>query len=434
MKRFFLLFILIQCVHFLSAQNNPSLHSGYTFGEGWNLSDSNGSEMRITGYLQPYIESNQLLGDSENEHNLRFRLRRVRLRIDGNIVNEKFNYRFQSDLSGTGELLDGNSNFLLDAWVSYEPIQRVKITFGQRAPFTDNRELFMNSQTLQLVERSRLTSAFATIREFGLFGESLLRIGNQAQMRTYLTVTNGDGPNVYLHDRGGLKYGARIDFLPFGLFSNMGQFNQVDIVRERTPKLVIGATYSYNKGVSSRSGRESGAILYLDNANNELLPDYSKFGVDFLLKYKGFSALGEYMNGNAFVPKEITQRVRIDGSVSGDFIVNGEQDVENYIKARMMVGSAFNIQAGYLFKNGISLDGRYTQLNAPENSFLNNGTFYNRPFYYTLGMSKLSGRNYGAKIQADITYVRNQGGINNNSGIPVSGNEFITRIQSTFSF
>lgn len=434
MKRILFILLVFQSSMVTLAQDNSSLHSGYRFGEGWHLSDKSGASMRVSGYLQPYAEFKQLLNESEETHDTRFRMRRVRLRIDGNSSNEKFSYRFQSDLSGTGELLDGSSNFLLDAWVAYEPVRRIKITFGQRAPFTDNRELFMNSQTLQLVERSRLTSAFATIREFGLFAEGTFRLGNQAQLRSYLTITNGDGPNVYLHDRGGLKYGGRVDFLPFGLFTSMGQFNQMDIIRERTPKLVIGGTYSYNQGVSSRSGRESGAILYLDAQNEELLPDYAKAGIDFLFKYRGFSALGEYMQGNASVPGNITQRVRVDGSVSGDFIVNGEQNVENYIKARMIVGSAWNLQAGFLFKNGFSIDGRYTQLNAPTHSFLNNGTFYNRPYYYTLGVSKLSGRNYGAKIQADVTFVKNNGGINNNLGNPVSGNELIARIQTTFCF
>ncbi|MFN9110441.1 MAG: porin, partial [Bacteroidota bacterium] len=60
--------------------------------------------------------------------------------------------------------------------------------------------------------------------------------------------------------------------------------------------------------------------------------------------------------------------------------------------------------------------------------------FYNRPYYYTLGLSKYVGRHYGAKIQADLTLVQNRGGINNNQGVPVNGNELIGRIQSTFTF
>ncbi|MCH8554312.1 MAG: porin [Schleiferiaceae bacterium] len=419
----------------LYAQEDQTRINAYRFGEGINLTGSNGDLMRLTGYAQPYMESRWLLDGDENPSNNRFRMRRLRLRIQGNSSNDRFSYRLQTDLSGTGELLDGNNNFLLDAWVAYNLARRVRITFGQRAPFSDNRELFMNSNTLQLVERSRVTSAFSTIREFGVFLDGTFRMGSgRSYLKPYLMVTNGDGPNVYLNDRGGLKYAVRLDYLPFGLFNNMGQFNQVDIIYERTPKLVFGGNFSYNNGVSSRRGRESGAILYLDEKGQELLPDYYKYGVDFLFKFRGFSAIGEYVRGGGVVPDGITQRVRNDGSIASTFIVDGVEDVANYILGRMMIGAAYNIQMGYLFKSGYSIDGRYTYLQSETHSFLNNPTFYNRPHYYTIGVSKYLGRNYGAKIQADITYVTNNGGINNNLGLPVSGNELIFRLQSTYSF
>ncbi|MFT4805891.1 MAG: hypothetical protein ACI9YE_003120, partial [Psychroserpens sp.] len=88
----------------------------------------------------------------------------------------------------------------------------------------------------------------------------------------------------------------------------------------------------------------------------------------------------------------------------------------------------------YLFKNGLSLDARYTRLNADENSFLNNATFYNRPNYYTIGISKYLSRNYGAKIQADWTYIDGSQGINDNNGVSIPGNEHQTRIILTFAF
>jgi hypothetical protein len=408
--------------------------NAYRFGEGIRLSDKNGNEMRMSGFLQPFTEGRNRKNDLDEPTELRFRMRRLRLRLEGNTADDKFSYRFQADLSGTGEELDGSSNFLLDAWVAYNLARRVKIAFGQRATFTDNRELFMNSYSLQLVERSRLTSAFATIREVGIFMDGTFNIGGRNYLKPYFVLTNGDGPTLKTPDVGGLKIGGRLDYLPFGLFNNFGQFNQMDIMRERTPKLVIGGNYSYNSGMSSRNGRESGTILYLDNSDKVLLPNYTKFGIDFLFKYKGFSMLGEFVQATASVPGGITQRVRTDGSVTTDFSVDGVQNKENYIKARMFLGKAFNIQAGYLFKNGISVDGRYTYLDGDTHSFLNNGTFYNRPYYHTIGVSKLLGRNYGAKIQADFTYVRNNGNINNREGLPVTGNERIVRMIATFTF
>ena len=42
---------------------------------------------------------------------------------------------------------------------------------------------------------------------------------------------------------------------------NFGQFRQVDMVRELTPKLLIGFNGSYNVGMSSRRGRRNGDFI-----------------------------------------------------------------------------------------------------------------------------------------------------------------------------
>ena len=406
----------------------------YNFGEGLRFNDESGYSIRLTGYAQPMIDLKNYSDVEENSSLSRYRVRRLRLRVDGKSKNQKFGYRFQADLSGTSETGEDTGDYLLDAYVSYAVTNRISILFGQRATYTDNRELFMNSNSLQLVERSRLTSAFASIREFGLFISGRLRAGKGSYLRPYFVLTNGDGINVFDKDRGGLKIGGRLDYLPFGLFTNLGQFRQIDVMREQAPKLVLGVHFSHNSGMSSRRGRASGAIIYLDENDQESLPDYTKYGIDFLFKYKGFSALGEYIKSTAVVPDDITQRVRNDGSISESFLVDGLQNVDGYVKGRMMLGQAYNIQMGYLFKSGYSVDTRYTHLKADENSFLNNSTFYNRPNYYTIGVGKLLAKNYGAKIQASITYVDGSLGINNTQGSPIQGNEWLTRIITTISF
>jgi hypothetical protein len=405
--------------------------SSYQFGEGLRFTTGEDHEVRITSYLQPYFESKQYTEADLNAAN-RFRMRRARFRLDGETANKRFSYRFQFDLTGNGEFEEQQGLYLLDAVINYELTNRITVSFGQRATYTDNRELFMLSNTLQLVERSRLTSAFASIREFGLFVNGNFRTGRGSYLKPYFVLTNGDGGNVFNGDFGGLKVGGRVDYLPFGLFTNLGQFRQADVMRELTPKLVIGANFSYNNGISSRRGRESGAILYLNDNNDFSLPDYTKFGIDFLFKYRGFSALGEFVKATATVPDDITQRIRNDGSIATTFPVNGIEDVENYVKGRMMLGEGFNLQMGYLFKSGFSVDARYTHLNADEHSFLNNPTFYSRPNYYTFGVSQYLARNYGAKIQADITYVDGDN-INDNNSNPIEGNEWIARIMLTFS-
>ena len=418
--------------------NSQSSLNSYSFGEGISFTADNGSMIKLSGYAQPHLEIKNYNDLEENSSSNRFRLRRLRLRFDGQASNPKFAYRFQVDLSGSSETGEATGDFLLDAYVSYDITNRIKVIFGQRSTYTDNRELFMNSNSLQLVERSRLTSAFSSIREFGLFLSGNFRLNGQGSyLRPYFVLTNGDGINNFDKDLGGLKIGGRIDFLPFGLFTNKGQFRQIDVMRELTPKFVIGVNYSHNSGMSSRRGRNSGSILYLNELGQQSLPDYTKYGIDFLFKYNGFSALGEYVKSSSTVPTDIIERVRNDGSTSSSFLVNGVQDIESYVNGKMMLGEAYNIQMGYLFKSGITIDSRYTHLKADDNSFLNNATFYNRPNYYTLGIGKLLGRNYGAKIQGSITFVDGSLGVNHDNDtatVPVFKDELLFRLITTISF
>ena len=415
----------------------------YKFGDGLRFVGESGQSVRLTGYAQPMAELKQT--ESYDESSSRFRMRRLRLRIDGQTKDPRFKYRLQVDLSGVSEIGEANEDPLMDAYIDYAPNNSFSVKFGQRTTYADNRELWMSSNSLQLVERSRLTSAFSSIREFGIFVTGRIRGYTGDFLRPYFVLTNGDGKNVMGNDRGGLKIGGRVDILPFGLFTNLGQFRQIDIMREQTPMLVIGAHYSHNSGMSSRRGRYSGRILYLNENDQESLPDYEKFGFDFLFKFRGFSALGEYVKSAATVPTDITQRIRSsNGTITSDFLApytdgnNGDlNDMINYVKGRMMLGSAYNFQLGYLFKNNFSIDGRYTHLIADENSFMNNATFYNRPNYYTIGVTKLSGRNYGFKIQASLTYVDGSFGINHDNDLDtdvVYNDELLFRLITTISF
>ncbi len=406
----------------------------YSFGEGLNFVGDQGYSMELTGYIQPYLDATFFTDTNYPGAASRFRMRRARLRFAGKDENTRLSWRLQVDLSGTAEIEAGSAQFLMDAWLGYNLTKRWIIRVGQKNTPTDNRELQIASQSLQLVERSKVTSAFSTIREFGIFLDGTVRLPKGMYLKPSLVLSNGDGLNVFGPDFGGFKYGGRLDFLPFGLFTNLGQFREVDIMRELVPRLVLGVAYSKNNGMSSRRGRESGTILYLNDLGEYSLPDFTKIGVDFLFKYRGFSALGEFVLTTATVPNDITQRVRVDGSVTNTFLVNGVEDVENYVKGRMMLGKGYNFQMGYLFKNRFSIDARYTHLAADENSFLNNGTFFNRPNYYTFGISQYFSKMYGAKIQASIDFVDPNPGSNYFDSTPKEGDEWVFRLITSFAF
>lgn len=430
-KQLFVL-VLLLAGELVQAQN-PMLNK-YKPGEGLVFTGSSGYSTKINGYVQPMFETKTISSDTSSELYNRFRMRRIRLRFSGESPDHKVDYRVQLDLSGTSESGEEAGALLMDAWVSYNPTRRLSIRFGQSTDPTDNRELTMGSHTLQLVERSRVTSAFSSIRAIGMFASHTWAMGNSNYLKSYFTINNGDGLNTYQADHGKYKIGGRIDYLPFGLFTYYGQFRQVDIIRELAPKLVFGAAYSRNYGMSSRRGRVSGSILYLDEELQESLPDYDKLGIDFLFKYRGFSMLGEYVATSASVPDNIVWRVRNDGTISNSFDVNGVQDVDNYVKSRMMLGKGYNLQAGYILKSGWSFDARYAHLKADANSFLNNGTFYARPKYYTFGVSHYFNRNYNFKIQSSLTWVELAPGANDTDLNPISGHELIGRLITSFAF
>jgi hypothetical protein len=435
----FLVFIYSFIINFNYSQD--LILGDYIPGNGLVFSSTDQNyKVVLRGYSQSLFESKTRFFDSSNilDNNVynRFRARRVRLRLSGNQLFPGFSYRLQVDLAqsvvGDGEL----SGLLLDAWVGYNITKKLKIIFGQKATPTDNLSVQMASNSLQLPERSRLTSAFASIREVGLFMEGKFKTGNKSVLKSMLCITNGDGSNTLSNDFGGLKYGARINFLPFGTFRNFGQFRQVDMVRELSPKLMLGINGSYNVGMSSRRGRENGDFLFYNITNSDTnlrLPNYLKTGADLLFKYRGFSLIAEFIMTKAFISDDITTRNDRYGNPE-DLTTNFRgYSAEEYARTQLMMGSGINLQAGYLFKNLFSIDGRFTSLNPDEYSFMNNTLFYNRNKYYTIGISKYFSKNYSYKIQASYTLV-DDAIIRDLSSVDYRGSENILRLMVQIAF
>ena len=421
-KRITFLLLYFTFLNFYSSQD--LILGDYVPGNGIVLaSTDNNYKVVLRGYSQSLFESRTISYDSssivDNNRYNRFRARRIRLRLSGNQLYPGFSYRLQLNLAES-EADDGFlSNILWDAWLGYNINKTNKIIIGQKGTPTDNIEVQMASNTLQLPERSRLTGAFSSIREIGVFYDNRFKVGNKAVIKSMFNVTTGDGYayNFNSRDYGGLKYGCRINILPFGLFRNFGQFRQVDMVRELNPKLLIGFSGSFNNGMSSRRGRRNGDFLFYNIAGVDTsyrLPNYLKVGGDLLFKYRGFSVLAEYVNTKAFVANDITHRNDRYGNdpsqITSSFGAFNEDEFltvssDEYVKRQLILGSGFNIQAGYLFKSLFSIDGRFTKLNPDEFSFMNNATYYNRQHYYEIGLSKYFSKNYSFKVQASYRFI-----------------------------
>lgn len=407
----------------------------YKLGNGLRFSAINGSKLTVSGMVQTTFETKHF--ESIDKNNNRFRVRRARVRFDGSAYCDKLRYRVGLDFVKGSETDSENGSLLMDAWAAYRPWgNKFQITFGQRATPTDNLELQMSSYTLQFVERSKLTSAFSTIREIGLFLQSSFRVGTHGYIRPEIAITDGAGPLMNGgHRYGGFKYGARVNYLPFGAFRSMGGNRESDMAYELTPKLSIGVAYSYADGISDRrGGRSNGDILYQKENGRTDLPDYGKFVADLHFKYVGFSFLGEFVKTWGYVPSSITKRVRNDGTTTDNFEIDGRQDVSAYIKNRMMLGWGYNLQCGYMLRSLWGFDLRYTRLCPDKYSYLNNDLYNNKHHFYDLGVSKYLTRNYAAKIQMTIGLARTNGECRTPDGKSFNGNEWTGNVIFQFKF
>ena len=189
----------------------------------------------------------------------------------------------------------------------------------------------------------------------------------------------------------GQQYTAHLEFLPFGLFEGNGDYKGGDLKREKTPKLAIGMSYDFNNNaVKTRSNQGS----YMVNDEGYYETNISTFFVDAMFKYKGFSFMGEY----AYRDAEDPIAKNSDGTPTGDVV---------------QVGSALNLQSGYLFDKNWELTGRYTNVSL-DKDIVGKGV----ENQYTLGLSKYI-VGHKLKVQTDVSYL----------DIPTETNQFMYRLQ-----
>ncbi|MEM9328085.1 MAG: porin, partial [Bacteroidota bacterium] len=410
------------------AQEQEIFLEKYRMGEGIRFTSEKGYTTRFNFMVQPWGELRSI--EDEDIASYRLRIRRARLMINSNLTG-KLSFRVAIDFSQRDgnveeELLNGS---LLDAYFTYN-LGDFDLSIGQRSLSSDSRELRFSSQYVNLVERSRLVSSFASIRDFGVFIQGRHHLTGNHKLKTYLEIITGDGQSAFIRNYGGLKYGGRLDYFPNGYLRGFGQFRGHDLFREWVPKIVLGVFGSYNDGISSRRGRRSGSIIYLDADERIKLPDYGQLGVDLVLRYRGLSFLAEVIKSWSFDTEDIAFFVRSDGSLKDDF----PDGIKAEVDGRLMMGESINAQLGYTLKNSLSFDARYTWINPDEFSFLNNDTFFNRNEYYGAGVTQYFFNNT-AKIQADVQWNTTADTATGVEGIPTMGrNEVVYRILTQIQF
>jgi hypothetical protein len=308
-------------------------------------------------------------------------IRRSRLKFEGFVYNPNFRYKIELGQSnrdtGGGNVANFNNtaNIILDAVL--------KVKFGNGWDFwigqtklPGNRERVISSQKLQMVDRSLVNGRFNIDRDVGIQLHHSGKIGGKGIVKEAFAVTTGEGRDVITTNIGGYSYTARLEYLPFGTFTNKGDYFGSDLEREPTGKLSIGATYNFNDG----AGRQRGQLgsFMLDSSEIVTTNDLSVIFLDLYYKNKGFSLMSEYAN------KRGKDKV-IASTTDGDL--------------KYGTGSGYMVMAGYLFKNNLEITGRYTNIEADDEAFSSVTTAED----YVIGVSKYIFR-HALKVQTDLGY------------------------------
>jgi phosphate-selective porin OprO/OprP len=282
-----------------------------------------------------------------------FRIRRMRVKLDGWIYTKDLTYELQWDLADT------SGNQLLDANLDYDftggrKLFRVKA--GQfKAPF--NYQQLTSSGNLQLVDRSILDTFFVPGRQLGvqLWGQ----VGPEAIpdfVDWRFGVFNGNGRTTTANDNDEFEYVGRVMISPWG---SVG-FSEANI-EGYDLRLSFAGEYNNNDTiVQPATGARTGT-------------DVETFGASVVLKaFKSLFLYGQYHQGESESP------------------TGAEVDREGWL-----------IQGGWLFTPKWELSGRWAKLDPNTDSDNNDQT------EWRAGVSWYLNKHYW-KLQADYGETKNE--------------------------
>ncbi|MCC5928041.1 MAG: porin [Cyclobacteriaceae bacterium] len=302
------------------------------------------------------------------------RVRRLRLRFEGHVYNPRIFYVIQLSFSiGDMGITEDElvPNVIRDAMILYQVSEKFRIGFGQ-TKLPGNRQRVNSSGDMQLVDRSIVNAVFNIDRDVGIqaFYNGDLHGNFKYVLRG--AVSSGEGRNPIPPNDRGLAFTGRIELLPFGFFTNNGDYFEGDLIRERTPKVSIGLTNNFNNG-AKRTGGQLGRELFEAR-------DIQTYMADFLLKYNGLSVSSEYIRRNAQDPITMSSTNPDDLA----YVYNGE---------------GFNTQTGYLLPNNLEFIGRYSFIKPDREIWL----LEKKITHYTIGATRYI-KGHRLKIQTDLTY------------------------------
>jgi hypothetical protein len=285
----------------------PGVRMGYRLGKGFYL-ESADDLFSLYGGTRTQFRFTYEDRDARSD-NIDFRIRRLKLWLEGHALIPELEYKLQVDL-GDGDLQ------LEDIYFTYQPFDLLGGQFGQFKPPQGYQEL-VSSGRLQLVERSEANDFFNQNRDRGI----QLQGGVGDGLFDYsIGIFDGNGANER-NVTTDLLYAARVESDPLGPYGE----DEADLDHWPNPRVTLGASMAFNpiskKDVSTTTITDStGAVIDTDvsfelNSKNDLINNFIIQGlgkngltrdVDLYLwtvnggfKYRGFSVSSEgYIGGS----------------------------------------------------------------------------------------------------------------------------------------
>ncbi len=350
--------------------------------KGFGLVDKDSTfSLKFQFRIQNRATYNSISPSDLTSDSFEFRVRRLRMKFEGFVVDPRLTYYIQlsfsrGDMDWKGpenSAVNNSPNVVRDAVIFYNPTKDLKLGFGQ-TKLPGNRQRVVSSGDQQFYDRSIVNANFNIDRDFGFFAHLTK---DHYALRGALT--SGEGRNSLISPNTGLAYTGRVEWLPFGRFTDGNDYVEGDLAREETPKLSLAATYSYNAKALREAGQLGNDLYETRSINN--------YSFDAVFKFNGWAWYSEYANRSVIEP----------------ITINPSDNTKTRL---ILAGYGYMSQVSYLFKNNFEVAGRFASV-VPAASVYNDPNFPSINTKQTdqveLGVTKyLNG--HRVKVQGALVY------------------------------
>src|SRR5436190_1623322 len=264
----------------LQAQTASDKLATLEFRDGVTIRKDSLFQLTMRFRIQNRIGFTTVNGEDFSAQVVDARVRRCRLRFDGFVLDKRLRYYLHLGFSKADIDMETGTTpqIIRDAIIFYNFTPNFYIGFGQ-SKLPGNRQRVTSSGNQQFADLSIANAAFNLDRDFGAFAYCTLPMGDQ-QLLIKGALSTGDGRGAS-PGNSGMAYTGRMEWLPFGAFTNKGDYSEGDIEMEPRPKLSVGGVYSHNDR-AGRIGGQLGADLYAPRSMDTYI-------ADLLLKYNGWA-------------------------------------------------------------------------------------------------------------------------------------------------